>query len=66
MLEWDELLQSDGFKALDMLQTLTRDDGISITTTRSPLRIDGVRTKTTRAAPLIGEQSAAIRKEFDL
>jgi len=66
VLEWDELLQSDGFKALDMLQTLTRDDGISITTTRSPLRIDGVRTKTTRAAPLIGEQSAAIRKEFDL
>jgi len=66
VLEWDELMQSDGFKALDMLQTLTRDDGISITTTRSPLRIDGVRTKTTRAAPLIGEQSAKIRKEFDL
>jgi crotonobetainyl-CoA:carnitine CoA-transferase CaiB-like acyl-CoA transferase len=66
VLEWDELMQSDGFKALDMLQTLTRDDGISITTTSSPLRIDGVRHHTTRAAPLIGEQSAAIRKEFDL
>lgn len=66
VLEWPELLESDGFKALDMLQTVTRDDGVSILTTRSPLRIDGQRTTTSRAAPLIGEQSAAIRKEFGL
>lgn len=66
VLEWPELLESDGFKALDMLQTVTRDDGVSILTTRSPLRIDGQRTQTQRAAPLIGEQSAAIRKEFGL
>jgi crotonobetainyl-CoA:carnitine CoA-transferase CaiB-like acyl-CoA transferase len=66
VLEWPELMASDGFKALDMLQTVTRDDGVSILTTSSPLRIDGQRAKTTRAAPLIGEQSARIRKEFDL
>lgn len=66
VLEWPELLESDGFKALDMLQTVTRGDGVSILTTRSPLRIDGQRTQTQRAAPLIGEQSAAIRKEFGL
>lgn len=66
VLEWPELLESDGFKALDMLQTVTRGDGVSILTTRSPLRIDGKRTQTHRAAPLIGEQSAAIRKEFGL
>lgn len=66
VLEWDELMASEGFKALDMLQTVTRDDGVSILTTRSPLRIDGQRTKTHRAAPLIGEQSVKIRKEFGL
>jgi len=66
VLEWPELMASEGFKALDILQTVTREDGVSITTTRSPLRIDGQRTQTYRAAPLIGEQSAAIRKEFDL
>ncbi|HEV2515875.1 MAG TPA: CaiB/BaiF CoA-transferase family protein [Devosia sp.] len=66
VLEWDELMESEGFKALDMLQTVTRDDGVSILTTRSPLRIDGQRPQTHRAAPLIGEQSAAIRKEFGL
>ena len=66
VLEWPELLESEGFKALDMLQTVTRDDGVSILTTRSPLRIDGQRTTGSRAAPLIGEQSDAIRKEFGL
>lgn len=66
VLEWPELLESEGFKALDMLQTVTRDDGVSILTTRSPLRIDGERTTGSRAAPLIGEQSDAIRKEFGL
>jgi len=66
VLEWPELMESEGFKALDMLQTVTRDDGVSILTTRSPLRIDGERTTTSRAAPLIGEQSAAIRREFGL
>ena len=33
---------------------------------RSPLRVDGVRAKVDRAAPRIGEQSAAIRTEFGL
>ena len=41
VLDWPELLASEGFKALDMLQTVTREDDVSIVTTRSPLRIDG-------------------------
>ncbi len=49
-----------------MLQTVTRDDDVSILTTRSPLRVDGVRTKVDRAAPRIGEHSARIRAEFGL
>lgn len=66
VLNWSELMESEGFKALDLLQTVTREDNVSITTTRSPLRVNGVRATTTRAAPRIGEQSAAIRKEFGL
>lgn len=66
VMDWNELMESDGFRHLDMLQTVTRDDGVSIHTTRSPLRIDGVRPTFARAAPKIGEQSAAIRKEFGL
>ncbi len=66
VLDWKELMESDGFQHLDMLQTVSRDDGVSIHTTRSPLRIDGVRPTFDRAAPRIGEQSAAIRAEFGL
>ncbi len=66
VLDWKELMDSDGFQHLDMLQTVSRDDGVSIHTTRSPLRIDGVRPTFDRAAPRIGEQSAAIRAEFGL
>lgn len=66
VMDWKELMESDGFRHLDMLQTVSRDDGVSIHTTRSPLRIDGVRPTFERAAPKIGEQSAAIRKEFGL
>jgi crotonobetainyl-CoA:carnitine CoA-transferase CaiB-like acyl-CoA transferase len=66
VLNWNELLESDGFQHLDMLQTVSRADGVSIQTTRSPLRVNGVRPKFERAAPRIGEQSDAIRKEFGL
>ena len=48
-----------------MLQTVTRDDGVSIRTTRSPLRIDGRRADNC-AAPRIGEQSDTLRREFGI
>jgi crotonobetainyl-CoA:carnitine CoA-transferase CaiB-like acyl-CoA transferase len=66
VLNWREMLDSDGFKALDLLQTVTREDDVAIHTTRSPLRIDGVRAKVERAAPRIGEHSEKIRMEFGL
>ncbi|TGS12941.1 CoA transferase [Mesorhizobium sp. M2E.F.Ca.ET.209.01.1.1] len=66
VLTWPELMENDGFKALDMLQTVTREDNVSILTTRSPLRVDGARAKGDRAAPRIGEHSEKIRAEFGL
>ncbi|AIK43031.1 CaiB/BaiF CoA transferase family protein [Brucella anthropi] len=66
VLNWEELLASEGFLTLDMLQTVTREDDVSITTTRSPLRINGQRPKVARAAPRIGENSKEIREEFGL
>ncbi|AZO35063.1 MAG: CoA transferase [Mesorhizobium sp.] len=66
VLTWPELMENDGFKALDMLQTVTREDNVSILTTRSPLRVDGARARVDRAAPRIGEHSEKIRAEFGL
>jgi CoA:oxalate CoA-transferase len=66
VLQWPDLLESAGFKALDMLQLVEREDGVRITTTRSPIRVDGARPPRSRAAPVIGENSQAIRREFGL
>jgi crotonobetainyl-CoA:carnitine CoA-transferase CaiB-like acyl-CoA transferase len=66
VLDWRELLQSEGFRALDMLQTVEREDGVRIRTTRLPLSINGARPPVSRAAPRIGEHNAKIRAEFGL
>lgn len=66
VLNWEELLASEGFSVLDMLQTVTREDDVAITTTRSPLRINGHRAKADHAAPRIGQHSQNIREEFGL
>ncbi|MCO4318226.1 CoA transferase [Phyllobacterium sp. 21LDTY02-6] len=66
VLNWEQLISSEGFKVLDLLQTVTREDGVSILTTRSPIRVDGQRARTSTAAPRVGEHSRAIREEFSL
>ncbi|GKX33587.1 MAG: CoA transferase [Rhizobiaceae bacterium MnEN-MB40S] len=66
VLDWDQLMDSEGFSVLDMLQQVERDDDVSILTTSSPIRVNGVRPKLARAAPAVGEHTAAICEEFGL
>ena len=64
VLDWPKLLQTSAFRQLDMLQTVSRDDGVSVRTTASPIRVNGLRHKNELAAPAIGNQSDKIRAEF--
>lgn len=64
VLDWPKLLATAAFRQLDMLQTVSRGDGVSVRTTASPIRVDGHRHKTDRAAPTIGSESKKIRDEF--
>lgn len=66
VLDWHQLMESDSFRRLDMLQTVGRVAGAPVHTTRSPIRIDGQRARSHRSAPHIGEHGDAIRREFDL
>ncbi len=66
VLDWDDLMDSDGFKGLELLQRIERDDNVSILTTRSPIRVNDVRPATSRAAPRVGEHTDAISEEFGL
>ncbi|MGV1755391.1 CaiB/BaiF CoA transferase family protein [Rhizobium sp. A22-96] len=64
VLDWPKLLQTAAFRQLDMLQTVSRDDGTSVRTMASPIRVNGIRAKNDLAAPTIGGQSDKIRAEF--
>lgn len=66
VLDWSKLLADDGFQRLDMLQRVVRDQDISITTTRCPIRINGKRPASMDAAPQVGQHSKSIREEFGL
>ena len=66
VLNWADLVEEAAFQRLDLLQTVTRDDGVSIETTCTPMTFDGIRPKGRLAAPRVGEHSNAIRKEFGL
>ena len=63
VLDWEALLETEAFRRLGMLQSVRRG-GAEIRTTRTPIRIDGCRGGDGHAAPLVGEQSEAIRSEF--
>lgn len=68
VLELPELVQSEGFKALQMTNETRRrrPDGSDavVMTTRSPLRIDGQPLGSSTAAPRLGEHTESLRREF--
>lgn len=66
VLSWKRLWETEGFRALDFEQEVTRDDGPTMKTTRCPITIDGLRFKSPRGAPRVGQHTDAIRREFGL
>lgn len=64
VLDWPKLMETAAFRQLDMLQTVRRNDGVSVRTTASPIRINGKRPKSDRAAPIIGGHSVEILAEL--
>ncbi len=63
---WPKLLAHDGFKALDMIQRMSRDNGANLSTTRCPIRVDGEILKSPAGAPKVGEHNGQVAKEFAL
>ena len=50
----------------DMIQEVVRNNGTKVKTTRCPLRIDGQKMFASKGAPVLGEDTDAINKEFNL
>lgn len=68
VLSLPELVNHEGFTAIDMAQEFSREgaDGADITlkTTRAPVRFDGAPLGSTRGAPRVGEHTTMIDAEF--
>jgi crotonobetainyl-CoA:carnitine CoA-transferase CaiB-like acyl-CoA transferase len=66
VLEWADLIEHEGFSALDALQVIERPSGASVQTLRCPIRIDGQVIKHSRWAPRVGEDNATVEADFGL
>lgn len=64
VLNWDELRDSQSYQQLEIEQPLEVKEGKTITTTRCPIRIDGMPLRTTKPAPSMGEHTCIIKAEF--
>jgi CoA:oxalate CoA-transferase len=64
VLDWEQLLQHEGFQALDMVQEIARPNVPTMKTTRCPIRINGERLKSQKCAPKVGEHNESLEKEF--
>lgn len=64
VMQWERLMDHDGFKALDMVQEVKMKDGYSYQTTRCPIRIDGEVLKHEKGSPKLGEDTKELMWEF--
>ena len=66
VLTWPQLFEHESFKVLNMVQTVSRGEGIDMRTTRCPIRIDGEVFLSPKGAPRLGEDTEALIREFSL
>ncbi|MCC3160413.1 CoA transferase [Hymenobacter sp. 15J16-1T3B] len=64
VLRWDQLLAHEGFRGLDMAQTVHMTDGYQYQTTRCPIRLDGELLTSAVGSPQLGQDNARLQQEF--
>lgn len=63
---WPKLLRHKAFRVLGMIQEVKRRNGVSLRTTRCPIRIDGETCRSPKGSPKTGEHTEALEREFHL
>lgn len=64
VLTWDDLMQNEGFKVLDMIQEVSMADGFKYRTTRCPIRIDGELLTSAKGSPKLGQDNENILNQL--
>jgi crotonobetainyl-CoA:carnitine CoA-transferase CaiB-like acyl-CoA transferase len=66
VMDYNTLMEEKGYKSLNMEIKVKTSNGLSIKTTRCPIRIDGEIFNSEVGAPLLGEHNLLIEKQFGL
>ena len=66
VMDYSDLLQQVGYKVLNMELKVKTSNGLSLKTTRCPIRVDGEIAVSERGAPLLGEHNELIDVQFGL
>ncbi|MFL5739384.1 MAG: CaiB/BaiF CoA transferase family protein [Flavisolibacter sp.] len=64
VLDYDALMKEEGYTVLDMELRVKTSNGLEITTTRCPIKVDGQLLLSGKGAPLLGEHNKKIDEEF--
>lgn len=66
VLDYENLVQQKGYAALQMELEVKTSNNLTIKTTRCPIRVDGALLTPNMGAPMLGEHTGEIEKEFGL
>lgn len=66
VMNYEQLMQEEGYKTLNMEQTVKTTNGLNILTTRCPIRVDGQILTSQVGAPLLGEHNEQVDRQFSI
>lgn len=66
VLDYDELIKTEGYRILNMEIVVKTSNGLSVKTTRCPIRVDGKILTSDVGAPLLGEHNQQIDEQMEL
>jgi len=66
VMDYDQLVKEEAYRLLQMEITVKTSNGLSVKTTRCPIRVDGKLLSSAKGAPLLGEDNEAIDRLFGL
>jgi CoA:oxalate CoA-transferase len=66
VMDYDDLVQQEGYRLLNMEITVKTTSGLFVTTTRCPIRVDGELLLSYKGAPSLGEHNDEIDQQFGI
>lgn len=66
VMNYEQLMQQEGYKVLNMELNVQTGNGLNVTTTRCPIRVDGNLLRSSVGAPLLGEHNREIDARFSI